>query len=423
MVARTHKVEEAELTPRGVWLIARRGVAEIARVFLEPDRRGDLIVGSGPDSTLRIDDPSVSRKHVILRWRVGRLAVQDAGSTNGTKYLGGQITQALLTPPLTLVLGHVEVLIEPAVVGLKTVGGLRSVSPAFLRVLDQVERAAPTDAPVLLTGPSGVGKERVARALHLASPRAREPFEVIDCAALTPGLLTSELFGHEAGAFTGAARRHQGAFERAKKGTVLLDEVGALPIDQQPTLLRVLEQREFRRVGGAEALAMQARVIATSRTPLDEAVRAGTFREDLFHRVGVVLLEVPPLGQRLDDLPLLVRDILDELGQRAAGFHLSGERLDELRAQPWPGNVRELRNFIERAVALGHTDARSATAKFPEDFREARELAMNAFEREFVLHLLQRHGGNVSRAAEAAGIARHYLHRIVKRHGLKAAGR
>ncbi|MDQ3298462.1 MAG: sigma-54 dependent transcriptional regulator [Myxococcota bacterium] len=228
-------------------------------------------------------------------------------------------------------------------------------STAAQRVLDFVKRVAPSDATVLLGGESGSGKEMVARAIHRASRRAKGPCVAVNCAALTETLIESELFGHEKGAFTGATEKKAGRFEMADKGTLFLDEVGELPLGLQTKFLRVLEERRFERVGGQKAIDVDVRMVAATNRDLAEMVKRGTFREDLYYRLSVITVEVPPLRERLDDVPLLAEHFLARLRSQAArritGF--SPEALAAMSRYAWPGNVRELRNAIERAIVLG----------------------------------------------------------------------
>jgi transcriptional regulator with GAF, ATPase, and Fis domain len=227
-------------------------------------------------------------------------------------------------------------------------------SPAVLGVLEQVRRVAPTEASVLITGETGTGKELFARAIHSASARKDKPLIKVNCAALPTGLVESELFGHEKGAFSGAIARRMGRFELAQGGTIFLDEVGEIPAEVQVKLLRVLQEREFERVGGAAPIKADVRVIAATNRDLKKAVAAGTFREDLFYRLNVFPIELPPLRERAGDLPLLVRFLVEKFAQRIGRRIESVDRrtMERIGAYAWPGNVRELENVLERAVIL-----------------------------------------------------------------------
>ncbi len=312
-------------------------------------------------------------------------------------------------------------------------------SPAMLKVFDMVRKVAPTDANILILGESGTGKELFARSMHSHSHRAGQPFVPIDCASLPENLLESELFGYEKGAFTGAHQTKPGLLESAAGGTAFLDEVGELPLSLQAKLLRALQERSFRRVGGSKEICVDIRVITATNRNLRSAVQAKTFREDLFYRLNVISLELPPLRERTGDVLLIARRLLEELG-RARGVHgISAAARQALESYPWPGNVRELRNAIERAVALAEGEEIQAEDLPPEvlglkkiqvaaepgdfaltglGFTLAKEKAINKFELEYLRQLLARYGDNFSRAALEAGIDRKTLYRLLQKHQL-----
>jgi transcriptional regulator with GAF, ATPase, and Fis domain len=291
---------------------------------------------------------------------------------------------------------------------------------------------------VLLEGETGTGKDVFARAILSESPRAQKPFVVVDCGAVSYSLIESELFGHERGAFTGAVAARQGAFELADGGTVFLDEIGELPLDVQPKLLRVLETREFRRVGGNKPMRTNVRVIAATKRNLLREVQAGKFREDLYFRLAVVPVTVPPLRGRREDIPILARHILKQTSAPGSTYSLSDETLDAMMAHDWPGNVRELRNVLERAVYLAQATGSSELGlvmvpqaasgdgagfqfEVGKSYRETRAKFENEFERRYVKWLLGRHGGNVSAAARDAKMDRKHLHDVAKKHGLRGS--
>jgi DNA-binding NtrC family response regulator len=297
-----------------------------------------------------------------------------------------------------------------------------------MRALDQaLHRLAATATPVLLLGESGAGKEVTARRLHALGPRAAAPFVAINCAALPRDLLESEVFGHERGAFTGATERRAGAAERAGAGTLLLDEVAELELGLQAKLLRLLDQRRFTRVGGAKELALEARVVAATNADLTARVREGLFREDLYFRLAVVELRVPPLRERAEDLDALADALLASAAEEAGrgGLTLSGAARAALHAHPWPGNVRELRNRLARAAVLGEGPVLEPADLFPGQalpeiepatLHEAREAA----EREHIRRVLARCGGRLGEAAKVLGIGRTTLWERVRRLGLTA---
>jgi transcriptional regulator with GAF, ATPase, and Fis domain len=293
----------------------------------------------------------------------------------------------------------------------------------------RLDKIARTESTVLIQGETGTGKELVAQAIHDASPRAKEPFVVVDCAALLEPLLEAELFGHTKGAFTGAVTSRPGAIESADGGTVFLDEVGELPLSLQPKLLRVLEARTIRRVGETAFRKINVRFLSATNRDLRTMVNEGAFREDLYFRLAVIPVLIPPLRERALDVPMLMQ------GFAAHGTTFGPELLDEVARRPWRGNVRELRNFVERVVALGSHEALSMpsvdaarppsptqpgwdelVSALDRPLRETRTIWLDAMERAYVHHLLERHQGNVARAAEAAGIDRTHFYRLIRKH-------
>jgi two-component system, NtrC family, response regulator GlrR len=301
-------------------------------------------------------------------------------------------------------------------------------------VIGQLERVAATDATVLLLGETGTGKELAAESIHRESSRANGPFIIVDCGAIPSELLESELFGHERGAFTGALRSREGAFSAAAGGTIFLDEIGELPRDLQPKLLRALSRRAVKPVGGEAYVDVDVRVIAATNRDLRQEVNVDRFRGDLYYRLAVVEVRLPPLRDRLDDLPILVETMLRE--SRATPIEtsrlLAAPFLAQLREHRWPGNVRELRNAIDRALALGpwEPEPSAKTTEPPgglsgppidlsRPFKEARDDWTATFERAYLAALLVEHGGNIRAAARAAGIDRVHLYRLLARHGLR----
>src|SRR5512140_2364630 len=313
---------------------------------------GDVVsVGTARDNALAVSDFTVSRYHLDVCVRPGGILVSDLGSTNGT-YIGAVRIERAIVPPGTLLkLGGTTIRFDDAVRravpspsggGRREFSGMIAVSPPMLRLFADIERVAVTPTSVLIVGESGTGKERVAEALHARSPRTTAPLVTIDCGALSSSLLASELFGHERGAFTGADRLHKGAFERAEDGTVFLDEIGELPAADQSALLGVLERRRFRRVGGTSELDVDARVIAATNRDLRAEVNTGRFRQDLYHRLAVVVLRLAPLRERREDIPVLIEHFSRELGATGSLETLFGaEQVAAWRKHPWPGNVRE----------------------------------------------------------------------------------
>ena len=307
-----------------------------------------------------------------------------------------------------------------------------------------LEKVAASDINVLINGESGTGKELVATEIVQRSPRADKPFVIVDCGAISPSLVESELFGHVRGAFTGADRDRMGAFESADTGTVFLDEIGELPLELQPKLLRALEAREIRRVGETRARKVNVRVISATHRDLEREVNKGRFREDLYFRLAVVTVTVPPLRERLEDLALLINVFLQALNVPEQVKLFGDEVLEELARHDWPGNVRELRNYVERSVVLQTTSltSRKSTLAPPGSsnvtgggggsggasvdvrvpFKVAKDQIIEDFERAYLAALLDASGGNMSKAARTAGVDRMYLHRLVQKHGLRGGG-
>ncbi len=304
-------------------------------------------------------------------------------------------------------------------------GGMAGRSPLMREAFSLLERAAASQATVLLQGETGTGKEIAARAIHSQSTRRNEPFVVVDCGAIPPHLMESELFGHLRGAFTGAAANREGLFAAARGGTIFLDEIGELSPELQPKLLRALERREIKPVGGSTYVPINVRVIAATNRDLRAEVDAGKFRADLYYRLAVLQIRLPPLRERTEDLLPLVERFIHELG--ADGEEGSPMRTEEFRARInahcWPGNVRELRNYVERCLALGSQlpidSSASATAGPTPDVFQPLKVARESFDKRYLESLLCRHGKNISQAARTAGVDRANLYRMLWRHGLR----
>jgi DNA-binding NtrC family response regulator len=314
-------------------------------------------------------------------------------------------------------------------------GGLVGGGPAMKRVFEALRKVAPTDLTVLVRGESGTGKELAAQALHDLSPRRERPFVAVNCAAIARELVESELFGHERGAFTGADARRVGRFEAANGGTLFLDEIGDMAPATQAKVLRVLQEKCFERLGGTTPIRVDVRVVAATHRNLEAEVAAGRFREDLYYRLRVVEISLPPLRERREDLPALAQRMLGQLAERhgRAPKSLTPAALAALARHPWPGNVRELRNALERAAVLCEADAidardlqlEPAAASPPDDpsqsFSEAKRRATEEFERAYLLRALRAHAGNVSRTADAIGMVRQSLQQKMRELGLREA--
>ena len=418
--------------------------AQVRRVALEviegPQRGlglssegGDRItIGSHESCDLVIDDPTVSRFHCELRVD-RRVRVRDVGSRNGTFVDGVEICEAVLRDGSRLRLGRSVVRVElgaptsaPPLPDRDRFGAMVGVSPAMRRTFAVLERAASSTATVVLEGETGIGKTLAARSIHEESGRARGPFVMIDCAAVPPNLLESDLFGHEKGAFTGAESRRLGAFEEADGGTLFLDEIGELPTDLQPKLLGILENREVRRVGGREPRKVDVRVIAATNRDLREEVNANRFRADLYYRLAVIRIVQPPLRERRADIPGIATEMLRALGAGDDQIRklLSPSFCEQLARAPWPGNLRELRNYLERCMVFDAPQPFESEMRHLDDtysglpYAQAKERAQRAFERRYLVALLENHGNKVSAAASDAEIDRTYFYRLLRRHGI-----
>lgn len=398
-----------------------------------------LTVGTAATSDLVLTDPTVSGFHLELTRSPLGVLVTDLSSTNGTWVGSCRIEKATVVPGTVLRLGNTEVKVSDGAGAIVEVfeedhlDDLFGKTPVMRRLMAQIERIARASVPVIMLGESGTGKEVVARAIHHNSPRAKGPFVTVDCGSLAPTLVASELFGHERGSFTGAERQHLGAFERAHGGTLFLDEVGELPPELQPQLLGALERRRFRRVGGRDEIAVDVRVISATNRDLRAEVNGGRFRMDLYFRLAVVVLRIPALRERLDDLPLLIAHFLRQAGHSGpVSSVVDDAAMRSMRKHHWPGNVRELRNWVEATLALGETPelfqqaAELASGTFdcaPHllalPYKEARVAVLDQFELCYLRHLLEQSRDNVTLAARAARMDRSYLIKLLQKHGLR----
>jgi two-component system, NtrC family, response regulator GlrR len=387
-----------------------------------------FVIGSDEKAQLILQDRTVSRFHCEIGVEDGRVAIRDLGSRNGTRVDGVSIVHAYLEPGARISIGQTELTFElgtePVAIPLSggerfgSMVGRASITRAAFAIL---ERAAQSDATVLLFGETGTGKEEAAESIHAASGRSAGPFIVVDCAAIPPQLLESELFGHEKGAFTGASEARAGAFEAANGGTIFLDEIGELGAELQPKLLRVLEKRHSKRVGATQYEAIDVRVIAATNRDLKSEVNARRFRSDLYYRLAVLEVRLPPLRERTDDIPILIEHLLRSLGAEQRGeADLLRNALPDLMRHSWPGNVRELRNYVERCLALSAAPPLALEeSERPTTLKGARDRAKLEFEKKYLEDLLEEHGGVVARAARAAGVDRKHFYRLLWRHGLR----
>ena len=412
---------------------------------VDPDAPGPLLVGQGPACALRLTDRQVSRRHLALEISGGALAVRDLDSTNGTRVGGLEVVEARLRGGEKLVLGATTIDVQrddrgapSSVRAESSFGHLLGESPAMRRLYPLCARLAAASVPVVIEGETGTGKEVLAESLHEMGPRASGPFAVFDCTAVPPNLLEAALFGHERGAFTGATEARQGVFEEAHKGTLLIDEIGDLGLELQAKLLRALERSEVRRLGGKSWIKVDVRVVAATRRDLDAAVQAGRFRDDLFYRLAVARIELPPLRRREGDVAMLAEAFWKKLAD--PGVPIPPDFLERLETYSWPGNVRELYNAVARQVALGDL-AMTTPESRPAPAREgsggdaidrvlaldlplprAKQRVVEELEMRYVERVLAQHGGNVTRAAAASGIALRYFQLVRARTRARTEG-
>ncbi|MCB9653107.1 MAG: sigma 54-interacting transcriptional regulator [Deltaproteobacteria bacterium] len=393
-------------------------------------------VGGHDDNDLLVEDAFASAFHCRVTNQRGRWILMDLGSTNGTEVNGLRIREAELPSPAVVRIGRTSFTFEEATAGrrmrdttddknsLCRFHGMIGQSDALRRVFDLATRLAGSKEPVLIIGASGSGKELVARALHAESPRADGPYLALNCGALTSTLIESELFGHVKGAFTGATSDKQGAFEATTQGTLFLDEIGELPLDLQPKLLRVLEASSVRRVGGTQEIPVHTRIVAATHRNLEELVREGKFREDLFHRLFVLSIRIPPLAERPEDVIPLAEHFIATQSTRPVA--LAADAQAALTDYTWPGNVRELRNVIVRALLMTDSDTLQLSdleflqQAFTTRSQDARGSVRRHDERERakLLDALDTAGGNRAEAARILGVSKSTFHDRLKRYGV-----
>jgi two-component system, NtrC family, response regulator AtoC len=386
-------------------------VLDHGNVTTYPLREGKLAIGRAEDCDIRIDRESISRRHSVVHVTGGRIEIEDVGSSNGTR-VGGRKLEPRVRVPVEpgdlLEFGGVSVLVQGA---LQPESAARRTN-SMQRLRDVAERVARSEISVLLSGETGVGKEVFARRIHDLSVRAGRPFVPLNCGALTEQLLESELFGHEAGAFTGAKNTKPGLLETADGGTVFLDEVGEMPLSAQVKLLRVLEERKVRRVGGLAGRPIDVRFLSATNRDLRKEVAAGRFREDLYYRLNGITLAIPPLRERVAEIPALAAQFIEGAAQRAGVEPpaLSQDALVRLEAHAWPGNIRELRNLIERAVVLCGEGPIEPEHLFADPSHELLDSDPGQMDdRTRILHALQQCAGNQTRAAKLLGMSRKTL--------------
>ena len=419
-----------------------------------------MFVGRAAVNHIQLQDQSVSSTHFELRAEEEGILLKDMGSTNGTHLGGCRVREVWLTPGATFRAGNTTFEVRAAKdsveIPLSTedhFAGVIGGSVAMREVFAVLEKVAPSDLSCLIEGETGTGKERVAHAIHQKSRRRTKPYVVLDCSSIPRDLMESYVFGHEKGAFTGAIGQRTGAFEQADGGTLFLDEIGELPLDLQPKLLRVLDNRQFKRVGGSKTIHVDCRVLAATNRDLRAMVNEGSFREDLYFRLSIVNLQLPSLSKRRADIPLLVNHFLQDLKATRhdlSEIRLAADAMDHLLRHDWPGNVRELKNVITRAASLSssplitrqdlhlHTSQNHPSSLLPPPssppnphlvamppvdlnvpFKDAKQEVIDLFESHYLHDLIHAHQGNISKASREAGLTRYHLRELLKRHNLQ----
>jgi len=406
-------------------------------------------VGTRKENEIVLKDETMSRVHFEIHQTKDGYLLKDMESLNGTLINGVRVKEAYLLSGSSIRAGKTEMKFLPMDETIEILpskktkfANLIGGSTSMRRTYTIIEKLAPTDVSVLIEGESGTGKELVASALHERSKRNKRAFVVFDCSAVAENLIESELFGHEKGSFTGATGMRQGAFELADGGTIFLDEIGELSIELQPKLLRVLESRTVKRVGGDRPINVDVRVITATNRNLEAEVKKENFREDLFYRLNVAPIFLPPLRKRKDDIPMLIEAFIEEYNKATPERPVDGvdqAAMDILISYDWPGNVRELKNTVSRIISflegpkIGVEDVperiRLPIAKAELDIREdlgfkdAKEQWIASFEKQYLSEILKRNGYNISAAAKEAGIDRKSVQRLVRKYNLNAGGK
>jgi DNA-binding NtrC family response regulator len=412
---------------------------ESQEIIIGPD---PVVVGRDPACHLIVDEPGVSAVHAELVATDSGVRIRDLRSTNGI-WLGDlRITEAFLTATTAFSIGRSELRFEPAktekvaLTDVSQFGSLYGTSSAMRDLFRRLEKSAPTDLTILIQGETGTGKELVAQAVHEKSARRNGPFVIVDCASIPPTLAEAALFGHERGAFTGAVSSRESPFVEANGGTIFLDELGELPLDLQPKLLRALSERRIKAVGSNAYQSFDARVVAATRRDLESAINRGAFRSDLYFRLAQVRASVPPLRQRLDDLPGLIKHFLDQHGVKGGWRRVSRPNLERLLRYDWPGNVRELRSAVAVSLALAEDGApidiagavglkgakpkgKVVDAGAVRGYHDAKRGALEQFERAYFAELVTATGGNVAEISRRSGLQRTHVRKYLRLHGLR----
>ncbi len=428
-------VAKGRLEVRGGTLTVKKGVGSKSKLEIGPEI---TVIGRNEACDLVLDDKRVSAVHVELVATERGVRVRDLGSRNGTFLGDTRLGEVYLLKPTTITVGESLLSFSPTtpetvdIPDVASFGPLVGSSAGMRAVFERCRKAAPTELTVLILGETGCGKELVAQAIHQASNRANKPFVVVDCGAIPPSLAESALFGHERGSFTGAVDKRISPFAEADGGTIFLDELGELPVDVQPKLLRALAEQRIKSVGSNNYRPVNVRVIAATRRDLVREVNAGTFRSDLYFRVAQLRVELPPLRERLEDIPNLVRKMMIDLGDKDAYGRITNDSLERLMRHDWPGNVRELRNVVSVALAFGKegpldlaqhlapmiSGSSDSTPTRGRTFQDAKRDVLARFEREYFTALFAECNGNVSEIGRRAAMERAHVRGYLRRHGI-----
>ncbi len=406
-----------------------------------PLREQPIYFGSSPNCDLVLTDKTVSRRHLMAVREGDEVILRDQGSTNGTFIQGSRFKEITIGYGAEVKLGRTllkylpeEEVVEPEVADSDYFGSLVGRNVKMRRLFKLLEDVAKNTATVLIEGETGTGKELIAEEIHNHSLRADGPFIVFDCGAVPRELIESSLFGHVKGSFTGAITDRKGAFAEAHGGTIFLDEIGELPLELQPTLLRALDKKAVRRVGANTYEKIDVRIVAATNRDLRAEVAAKNFREDLYYRLAVIRVTLPPLRERGDDIKILVDHFIRSFTPPGRTMIITSEDMSRLQRHSWPGNVRELRNVIERACVLSKGDSLNLDDAFVEQaapalgirtdlpFKEAKGQLVELFEREYIVDLMRRHKMNLSAAAREAQIDRKHLRELIRKYGLDPRG-
>ena len=428
-------VSKGKVEVRGGTLTVTRGTADKPSIEVGADV---VVVGRNEACSLMVaDDKKVSAVHMELMATERGVRVRDLGSRNGTFIHDTRVGEVYLLKPTTITIGDTQVAFAPSnpeqveLSDVASFGPLVGTGASMRAIFERLRKAGPTDLTVLILGETGCGKELVAQAIHEASPRAGKPFVVVDCGAIPPSLAESALFGHERGSFTGAVDKRISPFVEADGGTIFLDELGELPVDVQPKLLRALAEQRIKAVGSNTYRPVNVRVVAATRRDLVREVNAGGFRSDLYFRVAQIRVELPPLRERLEDIPALVRKMMTDLGEQDAYERVTTESLERLMRHDWPGNVRELRNVLAVAMAFNKegpldlaahiapmVQASESTPTRGRTFQDAKREVLARFEREYFMALFAECNGNVSEIGRRSAMERAHVRGYLRRHGI-----